>query len=91
MVKREPSYYDEKGREIKEFGLLKIFHFIGARRKKHYMYKHIGLVEFEGKLSWVAYHLDGSGDYYHLRTYLTDYPDRKIHGAVLVQQGSEDL
>lgn len=25
--------------DIKEFDILKVFHFVGSRRKKHYMYK----------------------------------------------------
>lgn len=30
---------DKMGREIRPGDLLKVFHFIGARNKKHYMYK----------------------------------------------------
>jgi hypothetical protein len=30
---------DKNGVEIKEFNVIKVFHFIGARRKRHYMYK----------------------------------------------------
>lgn len=30
---------DEHGREIKIGDVLRVFHFIGARRKHHYMYK----------------------------------------------------
>lgn len=30
---------DKNGKVIHEFDVLKVFHFIGARRKKHYMYK----------------------------------------------------
>lgn len=30
---------DEKGREIRVGDVLKVFHFVGARRKRHYMYK----------------------------------------------------
>ena len=33
------SIKDKNGVPIEEFDVLKIFHFIGARRKKHYMYK----------------------------------------------------
>jgi hypothetical protein len=33
--------FDKNGDEIKEFDLIKVFHFTGARRKKHYTYKHI--------------------------------------------------
>lgn len=30
---------DKNGIEIEEFDLLEVFHFIGSRRKKYYMYK----------------------------------------------------
>lgn len=33
------QYYDSKLRPIHKGDLLKVFHFIGARNKKHYMYK----------------------------------------------------
>lgn len=33
--------YDKHGREIKVGDVLKVFHFIGARRKRYYMYKHV--------------------------------------------------
>lgn len=32
-------FYDGKGAEIREFDVVKVFHFIGKRRKRHYMYK----------------------------------------------------
>ncbi len=35
------TLYDEKGREIHPKDLIKVFHFTGARRKKHYMYKQV--------------------------------------------------
>lgn len=35
------AFYDGKGNIISEFDVLKVFHFIGARRKRHYMYKWI--------------------------------------------------
>lgn len=35
------SAYDKNGRPIKVGDVLKVFHFIGARRKRHYMYKHV--------------------------------------------------
>lgn len=36
-----PCTYDKNGRPIKVGDVLKVFHFIGARRKRHYMYKHV--------------------------------------------------
>ena len=35
------TYRDKFGRIIEEFDLLKVFHFVGARRKRYYMYKHV--------------------------------------------------
>lgn len=34
---------DKKGTSIKVGSVIKVFHFVGARRKKHYMYKVIML------------------------------------------------
>jgi hypothetical protein len=31
--------FDKNGIEIEEFDILKVFHFVGVRKKKHYMYK----------------------------------------------------
>ena len=39
---------DKNGVLIEEFDVLKVFHFIGAHRKKHYMYK--VAVMWNGKL-----------------------------------------
>ena len=33
--------FDKHGREIKVGDVLKVFHFIGQRKKRHYMYKHV--------------------------------------------------
>jgi len=35
----EQKFLDKKGHEIEEGDVIKVFHFIGARKKKHYMYK----------------------------------------------------
>ncbi len=40
---------DKTGREILPGDLLKVFHFIGARRKRYYMYKYVESIEFHGK------------------------------------------
>ena len=40
--------YDKHGIPIKEFDVLKMFHFTGARRKKYYMYKWVR--EWKGRL-----------------------------------------
>lgn len=33
------DFYDKHGNKLREFDVVKVFHFTGARRKKHYMYK----------------------------------------------------
>lgn len=57
--------FDKHGTEVKEFAVLKIFHFIGARKKKHYMYKWVRNVN--GRL--VGMHLDSADEdsHFHLR------------------------
>lgn len=40
---------DKNGRECRVGDLLKVFHFTGARRKKHYMYKLIMIIPNRGK------------------------------------------
>lgn len=58
----EAPYFDEDGVEIKEFAVIRVFHFIGARKKKHYMYKWVRIVEDKGKRYFYAQHLtDASG------------------------------
>lgn len=86
----EAPYFDKNGREIKEFAVLKVFHFKGRNeqgrgRKNYFMYKWVRLIEDKGKKYWVAFHLmDARGDYYHLRS--TAGEGRKILGAEIVQQ-----
>ena len=81
----EEPYFDDKGNVIREFAILKIFHFVGVRRKKHFMYKWVRLVEWKGDKYWVALHLsDDSGDYFHLRTLANRC--RVIKGCEVVQE-----
>lgn len=86
----EESYYDKKGKEIKEFAVLKVYHFFGVNeqgrgRKHYYMYKWVQLKEFKGKLYWTAIHLnDDSGTCYNLKAVANQ--DRKIMNAEIVQQ-----
>ncbi len=39
--------YDEKGHEVVEGAVIRVFHFIGARRKRHYMYKQVSVSKGE--------------------------------------------
>jgi len=75
----DTKLYDKNGMIIHVGDVLKVFHFVGARNKKHYMYKQPIEIVHHGK-DQTAYlkisHLDMTDDYYleHLngRT-LTDY------------------
>jgi hypothetical protein len=72
--------YDQKGKEIHEFDVLKIFHYIGARRKKCYMYKWVRIID--GTLAGM--HLtDGTGGYFWLKA-IAD-KDEKLVNAEIVQ------
>jgi phage terminase large subunit-like protein len=90
--KIESPYFDEKGIEIKEFALIKIFHFKGVNskgngRKNYFMYKWVKLIkDAKGKEWWVALHLNNdNNDYYHLRT-VADKDTRIINGTEIIQQ-----
>ena len=86
----ESPYFDEKGREIKEFAVIKVWHFKGVNeqgrgRKNYYMYKWVRLTEWKGKRYWTAMHLtNDSGDYYQLRASANS--ERVLKGVEIVQQ-----
>jgi len=88
-MEKEKPYFDKRGREIKEFALLKIYHFTGTneqgRGKKHYyMYKWIRLKEWSGKLFYIGHHLtDDTGGYFQLRA-IAD-KDRRLNNAEIIQ------
>ena len=44
------KYIDKNKQEVKEFDLIRFFRFIGARRKKHYMYKQVKRCLISGRL-----------------------------------------
>ena len=55
------KFYDKKGIEIREFAVIKIFHYTGPRRRKYYMYKWIKIENG----NYVAYHLtDRTGSFW---------------------------
>jgi len=74
------KFFDKKGVEIKPFSVIKIFHFVGARRKRYYMYKWVQMRD--GNM--VALHLeDDKGDYFHLRSLTVDSSGRCIDCEVV--------
>lgn len=89
----EMPYKDEKGVDIKEFALIKVYHFKGVNdqgrgRKHYYIYKWIRLKEFkDGKKYWVAMHLNSADEkeWYSLRS-VADKETRIIQGSQIIQQ-----
>ena len=88
----EDPYFDKNGKQIKEFVVLKVSHFLGVNeqgrgRKHYYMYKWVKLKEHKGKKYWVAMHLnnDKESNYYNLRA-VADKQTRIIADAEIVQQ-----
>ena len=93
-VEVEAPYFDKNGVEIKEFAVIKVFHFIGRRKKRHYMYKWVRLVEDKGKKYWYGQHLeDASGFFENPKNKWSGYrlgynanSERKILDTEVVQQ-----
>ena len=88
-MKKENIYYDKNGKEIKEFSVLKIYHFLGVNeqgrgRKHYYMYKWITLKESQGKLYYYGLHLsDNSEKGFWLKSISDE--NNKILNAEVVQ------
>lgn len=86
----ELPYFDKFGKEIKEFAVIKMFHFKGTNeqgrgRKNYYMYKWVRKHEFKGKVWWVGQHLtDDKGGDFNLKAVADE--NRIIHSAEIVQQ-----
>lgn len=77
--------YDKTGREIMLGDVLKVFHFTGARGKRHYMYKQvIGERRLGARQApyWFVGHLDQTDDGYHLAKDGTIYRDCEIVQSV---------
>ena len=92
-VEIEAPYFDKNGTEIKEFAVLKVYHFKGVNeqgrgRKHYYMYKWVRLkMDNKGKMWWVAMHLTNGNEnsYYNLRA-VGDKQTRFISDSEIVQQ-----
>lgn len=79
----EEPYFDEKGIEIKENDLLRVYHFTAAqRRKKHYMYKIATLREIKGNKWWAG--KDYCSDHHYWLKAAADKETRVIRGTVIV-------
>jgi hypothetical protein len=79
---------DKNGIVIEEFDVLKVFHFIGARRKKYYVYKLVIL--WDGHL--YGAHLDRNPltPGYHLAS-LTDQDETLMDTEIVQSKNMEKL
>lgn len=64
--KQEEPFFDKKGREIKEYDLLKLFNFLGRRDKAYYIYAWVRIKNIGSVNRYVAMHLDGKNQYFLL-------------------------
>lgn len=84
------NLYDERGRQIMEGDVLKVFHFTGARRKRHYMYKQaretVMLGSSDPKPFLKISHLNKADEHYHERE-----DGRTLTGYEIVQSGSDEM
>lgn len=61
------SWHDKNGRIIERGDIVKVFHFIGARRKRYYMYKQCLGTSKVGATTMMTFgHLNFSDEFYHL-------------------------
>ena len=88
----EEPYFDKNGKQIKEFAVIKVFHFKGVNdqgrgRKNYYMYKWVRLMEWNGIKYFVALHLSNADEkaFYHLRS-VANKETRIIFDTEIVQQ-----
>lgn len=79
--------FDKNGLTILPYDLLKVFHFTGARRKKHYMYKHVlGVVTLgKGENSAQYYKLSSLSECGH--TYHEKIDGRAMQSVEILQRG----
>ncbi len=59
------AIYDKNRREVMQGDIVKVFHFVGARRKRHYMYKQVVEERLLGKNQstyWYLSHLSQRED-----------------------------
>ncbi|MGO8211860.1 hypothetical protein ACC782_33810 [Rhizobium ruizarguesonis] len=75
------ALYDKAGRVIMVGDVLKVYHFTGARRKQHFMYKQVvskGLFADQETPYLAVSHLDLTDDFYTLVCNGKHLPDYEI-------------
>ena len=76
-----PLIRDKHGRQLEVGDLIKVFHFTGGRRKKHYMYKYIkGVVKMPlwTKPMFKVSHLSEPDAYFHMNEHTLDWTSFEI-------------
>jgi hypothetical protein len=75
---------DKNGRQIERGDVLKVFHFVGQRKKRHYMYKQaIGTKTLGSGSEYMMFsHLELKDDYYLERCDGRSLPDYEIVQSV---------
>lgn len=89
--RKDNTYYDKNGKQILVGDLLKVFHFIGARRKKHYMYQVVVMEDSDIPKDSVRFPVMAVSDYLpnskpHCRMYVIANEDRVYETAEIVQE-----
>lgn len=90
-METEQPYIDEIGNEIHEGDLIQVFHFIGARRRKYYMYHIVELQRFPGEemMYWAG--RDWAADKPHYRLKSVAKPvSRQINGTRILDRYNRD-
>lgn len=78
---------DKTGRQIERGDILKVFHFVGSRNKRHFMYKQVLGTKTLGSGSEYAMlsHLGLKDDYYLVRCDGRTLPDYEIVQSIDAQ------
>ena len=92
-TEKEENPRDKTGRRIEVGDTLKIFHFVGRRRKKHYVYRYV--IEKEKRPSWKRAMLKVSkltpeNEYYYIVMDGSKLPDIEIVQGFAGNQSFED-
>lgn len=77
---------DKNGKVIKEFDLLKVYHFTGARKKKYYMYKWVKRDKSTGHL--MGHSLNYEDHCFNLYSAVNN--DLIWEDAEIIQRGCKD-
>lgn len=82
--------FDKNGLAIQPYDLLKVFHFTGARRKKHYMYKYVLDVVELGKGAAREQYFKISSLSQCGHTYHEKIDGKTLHGVEIIQRGKQN-